>query len=1049
MWKKFGIGLGIFVIAIYALFLIVPFFLTGIANAYSPKLSQMIEEMSGFKVKLEKISVVTTPKLTVGAKVGHIDAALPTGESFFTADNVQGKLSLLPVLMKKIEIDMVGADNVNLNLKVKKDGKFLIEDYIPKNEEQKTEQQPEKFEMPFNIKLSNKLPNIVIKNYNITFVDMPSDKSYSIYGNKASVKDFVLNKKVKISADGKFMLQDKVQFNYDVKLFNKVMPDVELNDLVFNPPETDEQPAEPMNINVIDIFKAIYNNQLTADVTANVATSGTFEDMNFDGFCNISNLGIAVDGKKLPASNADLTLKGNKIDLYSKLYSAENEITEIIGKFKTGKHPKIALNCKSNAKFKSLIDLIDSLAQSFGYNDLATLTATGGIDADFSLKSDMKTVQSSGFLKVPSASLSYGLYNIAINNINADIDFSNNMLNIKNAGLSVLNQPLNIKGTITQKADANISVNAKNLQLKGLLLALGQMSLLKENNISSGALTLNVDVKGRLDKIQPRVNLSIDNVNVKNIPSNTSFTLVNAGANIYTYGKIAGGTVNINNAKIINPAVVLTAPKAEMVIGEKDIDIKNAYVLYENTRIDITGKISDYLAKNIKLNLTANGLGTINLTGTLIDGAKKLDLRLFTTKTISMAIPGMKKSNLKADADISITGACANPYLKGKVNVPTLTMPDMAMAVENLNILLNGYIASGSGTLKKFTSGGIVAENLFSDFNLKNNVFYLNNIAGDAFSGKIGGNVSYNLQNGHIKVNFKGSDMDAEKAIAGAAGIKNALSGKLGFNADVALHGATDVEMITNLKGNVSFNIADGTLGNIGRFENFLFADNISSNAILKSAMNSISALPAIKNTAEFKTITGDLTFDNGRARLNPVKTTGPSMAYYITGRYNILNGTANVVVLGRLSAEIISLLGPLGDLSVDKLTSYIPKFGVLTGNLINMMTSDPKSENISAIPPLSSGNTNYKDFKVVFNGGVESRSSVKSFKWLSNCDTSAIDSLGTQIDKAKETVQQAKQQAVQQITDTIQEHKQKAQEAKQKFQDAKEGLKNLKNLLN
>ena len=156
MWKKFGIGLGIFVIAIYALFLIVPFFLTGIANAYSPKLSQMIEEMSGFKVKLEKISVVTTPKLTVGAKVGHIDAALPTGESFFTADNVQGKLSLLPVLMKKIEIDMVGADNVNLNLKVKKDGKFLIEDYIPKNEEQKNEQQPEKFEMPFNIKLSNK-----------------------------------------------------------------------------------------------------------------------------------------------------------------------------------------------------------------------------------------------------------------------------------------------------------------------------------------------------------------------------------------------------------------------------------------------------------------------------------------------------------------------------------------------------------------------------------------------------------------------------------------------------------------------------------------------------------------------------------------------------------------------------------------------------------------------------------------------------------------------------------------------------------------------------
>ena len=104
--------------------------------------------------------------------------------------------------------------------------------------------------------------------------------------------------------------------------------------------------------------------------------------------------------------------------------------------------------------------------------------------------------------------------------------------------------------------------------------------------------------------------------------------------------------------------------------------------------------------------------------------------------------------------------------------------------------------------------------------------------------------------------------------------------------------------MIKNLKGKADFEIKDGTLLNVGRFENFLFAQNLQSNSVIKAAVNSISSLPTIKNTAEFKTISGNLSFNNGWTTLNPVKLSGPSMAYYITGKYNILNSTANVIVL-------------------------------------------------------------------------------------------------------------------------------------------------------
>ena len=1058
--KKFlkytGITIGVVLIGLYLLFLAAPIFLNGIANSYSSEITKIFEDATGFKLKLGEIKILTTPKLTAGGIVEHIELALPTGESFFTADNVQAKLSLFPIFAKRIEIDMAGADNINVNLKIKKDGKFLLEDYLVKSDEtlNDTETKNTMTSLPFGFKLSNHLPNVIVNNYNISFIDIPTDKAYSIYGNNISISDFILNKKIKIAADGKVMLQDKVQFNYDFKILNRVMPDIDLNDLVFAPQTESEEKTPSQTINIIEIFKAIHNNQLTADLTADIRTKGTFEDIHFDGSANISNAGVAVDGKKLPYSSADFEFKGNNIDMYAKLYTADKELTELIGNFKTGKHPKIDLNCKSNAQFKSIIDIIDSVAKSFGCNELDSLTATGGIDADFSVKSDLKKIESSGYLKIPAASLAYKLYNIAVNNIKADIDFSNSMIDIKNASFTVLNQPLTLKGTVSQDAMADLNLKADKLQLKGLLLALGQVALLSDNMINSGTITANVLLKGRLDKIMPEVNVSVDNVDLKNIPSNTSLKAPKSVLELLTDGKTASGKVSVSDAKIINPLASVSVPSVKLSLGDKDINIDSAYLLYNNARIDVSGKISDYLSQNLNLDITAkdtkNG-GAAYLKGSVNDlySSQKLNLNLNIPNNISFEIPGLKGSVMTLYGNLDITGSALNPNLNGSIAIPSVKIPDMLVAMDNMTVILNGPIARGNGTLKRFVSGGIIAENLTSDFNLANNVFYLKNLKGDAFEGKIDGNISYNISNGHTGVDFKGTGMNAEKAVAGAAGLKNALSGKLNFDAKVTLHGATDKEMMKNLKGTASFDISDGALGNIGRFENMLLAQNLQSNSIIKAAVNSVSALPVIKNTAQFKTIKGNLSFANGWANLNPVTTTGPSMAYYITGRYNLLNATANVTVLGRISAEVVSLLGPLGDLSVSKLTSYIPKFGTLTGNLINALTSDPKKEKIALIPALSSGNTNYKDFKILFNGGVESKNSVKSFKWLSTCDTSAIEkkTVQEQVQETKQAVKDAVQQKVDAYNTKKQEQKEQAQEAQQQMKDAVEGLKNLKNL--
>ena len=109
-------------------------------------------------------------------------------------------------------------------------------------------------------------------------------------------------------------------------------------------------------------------------------------------------------------------------------------------------------------------------------------------------------------------------------------------------------------------------------------------------------------------------------------------------------------------------------------------------------------------------------------------------------------------------------------------------------------------------------------------------------------------------------------------------------------------------------------------------------------------------------------------------------------------------------------------------------------------------MTTNPKGEPIEEIPQLSSGNEVYKDFKVNFNGGIDSQSSVKSFKWLSAPDMSAIDALSIkeQLNRNKETIKTD----VKETIDTLKQMKEQSkQDIKNEIQNMKDSVNDLKNL--
>ena len=1002
--KKTGIAVAGTLATIYGLFLITPFIISPIANNYLPMVNDEIKKATGLNSKIEDFRIVTTPKLTVGAKLGKFAILTPQDKEIFEAQNFAVKMSLIPLLAKRIEVDLVQVENVDLKLGVNKDGSFEIEKFLPTQTKNTTNQEKQPSEtstnlsLPLGLRLSNHLPDIKIGKYNIEFIDLSAGKKYGIEGDKTEITDLILNKSVKILASGKANLADREQFKYNIKINNKIMPDIDLHELVFNPIPQEEKAKkssqEDFKINILDIFKGIYNNKITADLNADLTIT---KDGN-NGFVKAENLSIV----NLPQSNASLNFKGHKIDIDSKIYTAQNEISTINGFIQTGKKTNIDLNFKSGVELNNIIRILNAVAMTFNIKDLQTLSANGKLDADFNIKSNLKTINSNGYLKIPNANIYYGLYKIGIDNINADVALANNNVDIKNIGFSILNQPLKFYGLIKEDATADLHLTANDLSLKGLLVACGQAVLLKENPVNSGTVSLKADIVGKLDKIKPTAKVVLNNIDIKNIPSNTTLKLPKTNVDIIADGQSFSGTAVSENIRVINPAAGVNIPKISANIKPEEIEITQTPVKVEKINFNVAGKIKNYLTEKITLDFVTTGDIKAKLSGDMNIVKQTLNLIFATVENSTIIVPMFDKSKMTFNGNIAITGNMMNPILSGTVNVPTLSIPEIPVIIENLSAKLNGPILKGHATVGKFASGGIVAENCTSDFSMKGTKFYLNNLKGTAFDGKINGNIIYNMSNLNTSVDFHGQGLNAEKAVAGAVGISNALTGTLGFDTNLTLKVVDYEEMMRSMKGKLTFKIENGSFGNIGRLENFFGASNIVSNAILKTTVATLSNLSAVKNSAKYDYITGDMTFSNGWANLNSIKSTGQTLAYFVYGKLHLVNMSTNLTILGRLDQSVVSLLGPVGELSADKLLSAIPKFGTLTASIANALTTNPKGERISEIPALSNGSELYKDFKVVFNGGLESSNSIKSFKWLTNVDTSALEPQQNMVDTIK-----------------------------------------------
>ena len=128
-----------------------------------------------------------------------------------------------------------------------------------------------------------------------------------------------------------------------------------------------------------------------------------------------------------------------------------------------------------------------------------------------------------------------------------------------------------------------------------------------------------------------------------------------------------------------------------------------------------------------------------------------------------------------------------------------------------------------------------------------------------------------------------------------------------------------------------------------------------------------------------------------------------------------------------------------------------------MTTSIWKQLTSDPANENVSLIPALTTGSTNYKDFKVSYNGTAGAVSAVKYFKWLSspteevqdinikqdlkNAKDAVKENITNRVNHTKQTSENVKTN----VTNIVETQKAKVQAIKNDVSQTKENLQNSK----
>lgn len=818
------------------------------------------------------------------------------------------------------------------------------------------------------------------------------------------------------------------KINGEINVTNSKNPELNLNLI------SDNTKVEPV-LNLLPKQNKYYNNilkklkkyKIKGIILTNLNIKGSPKDPSLFGALLLKNFSLSNKLKIINNANARIIFNDKTYNIIAHALINKNEYLDASGWVSTADN-KINLNITSNTiKWNSaqrLISILSDITNSKN-NIIKKSSLTGKGSININISGNIKNPDIKGFLtfintKVSSPHISVPITNltgqIALNNKNIIFNnlrakVSHSSVNI-NGILSQNNKPikLNVKGKVSSqdikkyiKPHSTIPIEAKgifpliasingstnNWKLQGhIYFDKGDYINLKQDIglPLDKARVLNFKVSGNKKKIK------VDNIeflavndqsasltSLSSQPMNLSTLLVASGivydisSKRFLYNSLKLDVINPLNIQMLNPAIATESEEPLFRGGNF------------TTLMQFTGAaapptpMGDIVLKNITIpskKLTIN-FAIFNLTADkiiltdsdIVIADSQLKISATANKEFKLPLKINKTEIISSDLNLdNIANAVAQNESKKESSIPIV-------------------IQEGNLQAQRFKTGKLSGTNLTSDFNLsEDEIFELKNLSFNAEDGTASGNIKYNIKSKDLEGDLITKNMHADELASTFMNLHDEVFGNVDSKSEFKTNGTTKQEILNNTDGKIEFKIRDGHLVRLGSLEHLLLEANTLFAGIGNLDLNKITNLITPEKTGYFKILEGTITMNDGVLRTDNTKSKGKNLSLHLKCNLRMSDSYADIVILGRIRRRTAGKLGPLGNVSINKLIEDIPFVGFLPGSPGNEGVID-LIPFLDKIPVLDIGGKlargRYRFFVVRIIGNLYDPASVKSFRWI------------------------------------------------------------------
>ncbi len=554
--------------AIYlAICFVVPYFLN--SRDYSGIISDAVKKQVNLDLKIHNYKIKISPRLNLTIDAENVQLFYPNKSQIFDIENVNLDFSTPALFQKELKLEKISADKVQFSTKLLKNGKFTLQEHLEKNFKENAES---------TLKISDNIPDIRIKSLLIKIKDEKSSQKFKLEAQNLNLERSILARTLKLSAEGAlYCFSDKIT---DFRL-----------KFAFPHQLTKNFEPKPVQIPFSDFNRYKMSAKLDIDLSLN-------EKSALNGKINVSDFTMkSANGMRLPPSHFYFKFGNNSGSMDAEFYTAKEERAALNAKFALNGAKKLHLKCTAKKlSLKNLRPVLISLSEILNIqNNLNEFEADGYLTSDFVLDTDFKAITSSGRLSVVNGSLKHKSIPLKISEINSDISFDGNEVNINKSSLFVNNQPVKLAGKIDKNAWGNLTLSAENLSLANILNAFSFFKLPDKIKIKSGTLSFNAQIKGKLDKISPKINAEIKNFLA--FCGNDRFSVEKASSIITEASdEHFKGTLSAQNVKY-SPAGLpksLISKHIEASFDENNLKLNPSKFSYDKAIVTVSGTVNDY-----------------------------------------------------------------------------------------------------------------------------------------------------------------------------------------------------------------------------------------------------------------------------------------------------------------------------------------------------------------------------------------------------------------------------------------------------------------------